>query len=312
VQVAGRVVRFRAKPEIEPHLPLFCERSEQKNLIARIAEEIVNVIVSINPLYIFNMNQKHESAIISYSSQESIDARYELFEIMKNYPATVEETERSLGLFIRGSLLARIFAIREMYEKIVSLPGVIIDLGTWRGQTAVVCENLRAIFEPLHLNRRIVAFDTFTGYKGFSDKDKSTELHKDGTYNTGDDYADFLNHLLILHEKNNALGHNFGKHKVIKGDCLITLPQYFKDFPNEIVSLAFFDVNAYTPTWESFQLIYEKLVPNGIIAFWQLTRDVVPAEGKVYSDNILSNIVKYKHEVYRSQFYPGLCFLIKK
>jgi hypothetical protein len=37
VQVAGRVVQFRALPEIEPHLPLFCERSEQKSLIARIA-----------------------------------------------------------------------------------------------------------------------------------------------------------------------------------------------------------------------------------------------------------------------------------
>ncbi len=255
------------------------------------------------------MKTKHESSVITYSNKESLEARYELFELFKKYPATIEETERSLGLFIRGSLLARIFATRELYEKIVMLPGVIIDLGTWRGQTAVLCENLRAIFEPMHLNRRIICFDTFEGYSGFSDKDKPTELHKDGTYNVGSDYVNLLNDILILHEKNNAMGHNFGKHKVIKGDCRVTVPKFFKEHSNEVVSLAFFDINAYEPTWDAFQYIYKRLVPGGVIAFWQLTRDAIMAEGSVYADNILNT---YNHTLYRSQFYPGLCYLVKK
>jgi enediyne biosynthesis protein E4 len=37
VRVRGRVIRFRALPEIESYLPIFCERSEQKSLIAIIA-----------------------------------------------------------------------------------------------------------------------------------------------------------------------------------------------------------------------------------------------------------------------------------
>lgn len=255
------------------------------------------------------MEKQHESTVISYSNSESLNARNDLFQLLKNYPATESETERSLGLFIRGSLMARIFAIRELYEKIVMFPGVIIDLGTWRGQTAVVCENLRAIFEPMHINRRIVCFDTFTGYVGFSDKDKATDLHKEGTYKVGDDYSEYLKNLLILHEKNNAMGHNHGKHKVIKGDCRKTLPAYFKENSNEVVSLAFFDVNAVEPTWDSFQKIYDKLVPGGIIAFWQLTRNIIPAEGMVYSNNILNH---FQHTIHRSQFYPGLCYIIKK
>lgn len=255
------------------------------------------------------MSTKHESAVISYSSSESIEARNELFNLLKTYPATESETERSLGLFIRGSLMARIFAIRELYEKIVMLPGVIIDIGTWRGQTAVICENLRAIFEPLHLNRRIVCFDTFEGYVGFSGKDKATDLHKDGTYKVSEDYTTYLNKLLILHEKSNAMGHNNGKHKVIKGDCRVTLPNFFKENPNEIVSLAFFDVNAYEPTHEAFQTIYSRLVPGGVIAFWQLTRNVVPAEAMVYANEIIN---KYNHTIHRTQFYPGLCYIVKK
>lgn len=255
------------------------------------------------------MKNSHESTRISYSNSASLEARSELFDRLKNYNASDEETERSLGLFIRGSLLARFFAIREVYEKIVNKPGVIVDLGTWRGQTSVLCENLRAIFEPLHLNRRIISFDTFEGYKGFSNKDKQTEIHKEGTYKVDEGYASYLQSLLEIHEKNNAMGHNYGKHKVIQGDCRDKLKEYFQDNPNEIVSLAFFDVNSYDPTLKSFEIIYERLIPGGVVAFWQLTRNVIPAEGMVYANNILNKI---PHELHRSSFYPGLCYMVKK
>ncbi len=255
------------------------------------------------------MKKTHESTVISYSDKNSLRARSEIFGLLRSYKATDDETERSLGLFLRSSLLARIFAIRELYEKIVSLPGAILDIGTWRGQTAVVCENLRAIFEPLHFNRRIVCFDTFDGYEGFSDRDKTSALHKDGTYSVGgEEYAQFLSQLLVLHEQSNAMGHNSGKHRVIRGDVRKTLPSYFEETANEAVSLAFFDINSFNPTLEAFRLIYRKVVPGGLIAFWQLTRDATPAEGMVYVSEILD---KYPHKIERSQFYPGLCFLTK-
>ena len=255
------------------------------------------------------MTNKHESAVISFSSQESLNTRNEIFEMMNNYPASQDEKERSLGLFLRGSLLARIMATAEIYQQIIKLPGIIVDLGTWRGQTAVLCENFRAIYEPLHFNRRIVCFDTFEGYKGFSEKDKATNLHTDGTYSVGgEEYAELLRKLLVLHEKSNAMGHYNNKHKVIVGDCRETLPKFFEDNANEFVSLAFFDVNSYDPSLKSFQLLYEKLVPGGIIAFWQLTRDSIPAEAMVYTQHILN---KYPHKVYRTTNYPGLCYIVK-
>lgn len=256
------------------------------------------------------MGKGHESAVVSYSPPESLDARMEIFRLMNAYRATDEEKERSLGLFLRGSLLARIFAIADLYRRIVDIPGAIFDVGTWRGQTAVLCENLRAIFEPLHFNRRIVCFDTFEGYQGFSDKDRATELHRDGTYGVGgDDYAEFLRRLLVLHEKSNAMGgQNNGKHKVIKGDCRATIPQFFVDNPHEYLALAFFDVNAYEPTQQSFERIWARLVPGGIVAFWQLTRETIPAEARVYAERILPGV---SHAIHRSLTYPGLCYLVK-
>lgn len=254
--------------------------------------------------------KNHESSVLTYSSSEAIGAREDLFQMMKDYKSTDEEKERSLGLFLRGALLARIFATAEIYKMILDKPGVIFDVGTWRGQTAVLCENFRAIFEPLHFNRRVIAFDTFEGYKGFSDKDSPTDLHGEGTYSLeGEAYADFLTNLLRTHEKCNAMGHYHDKHSVIQGDCRLEIPRFLEKNPNEIVSLAFLDVNSYEVTLEAVQSIWERLVPGGVIAFWQLTRPSVPAEGEVYAHNLLNNL---NHSIKRSELYPGLCYLVKK
>jgi hypothetical protein len=254
------------------------------------------------------MTAKHESAVLTYSSGDAVEARNEIYRLMGDYPATEDEKKRSMGLFIYGALFARLTAISDLYRKIVHLPGTVLDLGTWRGQTAVICENCRAIFEPLHFNRSIICFDTFEGYAGFSEKDKATQLHKDGTYSTGGDYADYLKNLLTLHEKANAMGHYHGKHSVIKGDIRVTMPAHFAEHPGQVIALAFFDLNAYAPTKDAFEIVWKRLVPGGIVAFWQLTRTVTPAEGRVYAENIIEGC---KHQIFRSETYPGLCYIVK-
>jgi hypothetical protein len=41
---------------------------------------------------------------------------------------------------------------------------------------------------------------------------------------------------------------------------------------------------------------------------WQLTRNIIPAEGRVYAENIVG---KLAHSLHRCQTYPGLCYLKK-
>ena len=146
------------------------------------------------------MKKQHESSLLSFSDKESISSRKKIFKMMERFNGTEEEKERSLPLFLRGSSLARIFGIQSIYEKIRTIPGSIFDVGTWRGQTAIICENLRAIYEPLNFNRRIFLFDTFKGYEGFSGKDRKSNVYKNGTYSVGVEYAKYLEELLIEHE----------------------------------------------------------------------------------------------------------------
>lgn len=251
----------------------------------------------------------HESSIITNSAPDQIEARKALFELLNHYPATPEELERSLGLFIRGSLLARILATFEIYQKIVPHPGAIVDMGTWRGQTAVLCENFRAILEPLNFQRRIHAFDTFTGYSGYAKDDpRNTQLYSDGTYSLPADYAKLLEHVLQLHERNNAMGHMHGKHHVWAGDCRETFSAFEQQFPGEMIALAWFDLNVFEPTRTTFEHIMQRLIPGGVIAFWQLTRgSEIPAEGMHYLSDVLGN---YPHQIHRTAAYPSLSYLV--
>jgi hypothetical protein len=251
----------------------------------------------------------HESVRISLSPEASLESRVRIHAMIDEFPGSIDERERSLGLWLRGSLLARILAIGDIYRSIVGLPGSIFDLGTWRGQTAVLCENFRAVYEPLNMTRRVVAFDTFSGYAGFGPEDRPTEIHRDGTYDVGGErYEDYLAELLRLHETSNALGHLNGKHRLVRGDVRETLPAWLDENRNEIIALAFLDVNAVEPTRASIEAIWPRLVPGGKIAVWQLVQHRIPAEGVVYAHDVLGRL---EHRISYAPTYPGLCIIEK-
>lgn len=243
------------------------------------------------------------------SNNESIKCRFKLFSMLQDYEAPLDEKERSLPLFFRGSLLARILAVDEVYRAAVDTPGYIADFGAWRGLTSVLCENFRSIYEPLNFQRKIYSFDTFEGYKGFSEGEAKTVNVSEGRYAVEEGYEKYLSDLLICHEMNNAMGHTHGKHKVIKGDAVETFDQLIKSDRSLFFSHVFFDMNCYLPTKKVLELVLPRLVTGSVIAFWQLTRPEIEAEGKAFIE-LFGLLGKYK--LHKAKTYPSLCYIIKE
>jgi len=195
------------------------------------------------------------------SSQEGLNARQELMEMFKNAPIPTEELMCNFGLFMRSGALVKYLVINEIYEMILDVPGVIMEFGIWWGQNITLLENFRAILEPFNKNRRIIGFDTFEGYQNLSPQDiKDSEIFYSGNFSSGLEYKEYLAKLVALHEKINVLGHIHGNHSLIAGDCCDTVPQYFKDRPDEIVALAYLDVGIYNPT----KIILESILPHTV------------------------------------------------
>ena len=248
---------------------------------------------------------------ISLSSPDQIDIRKKLYSKMSDLKIPFHEKERSLGLFLRGSLLARLLAINEIYSKIIEMPGSICDFGAWRGQTAVVCENLRAIYEPFNYERRIFLFDTFEGYKGFKKNESSIKNFSDGAYSIEKNYEKELIEILLLHEKMNIPNNLINKHKVYKGDIKKTLLKFLNERISYPLSLTFMDFNNETSTFFTLEKIKNNLISGSIIVFWQFQRKEIPGDNKAFFKFVKKN-PKITFKVCKSKFYPSMSYVLVK
>ena len=246
---------------------------------------------------------------ISLSTPEQIDIRKKLYSKMNDLKIPFHEKERSLGLFLRGSLLSRLLAINEVYSRIIKIPGLICDFGTWRGQTAVLCENLRAIYEPFNYERRIFLFDTFEGYKGFKKNESSIKNFSDGTYTIEKNYEKELEEILLMHEKMNIPNNFINKHKVYKGDIRKTLLNFFKEKINYPLSLSFMDFNNEASTTFTLEKIRNSLISGSIIVFWQFQRKEIPGDNKAFFKFAKKN-PKMNFKVFKSKFYHSMSYVL--
>jgi len=135
----------------------------------------------------------------------------------------------------------------------------------------VLFENYRAIYEPFNKSRKIIGFDTFTGYTGKNEFDVNSEIFEDGNYSVGAEYEKILKELLEIHERNNILGHVTGVHELVSGDIRKTVIDYFTKNKDTIVALAYFDLGLYEPTKIALEEILNHVVPGSVILFDELT-----------------------------------------
>ncbi len=228
-------------------------------------------------------------------------ARKQLEKLFAESPLPREDLLFNLGMYTRSSLLVKFLVMNDIYERVKDIPGALLEFGVWWGQNLVLLENLRAIHEPFNKQRIIVGFDTFAGYNNFSDKDVKSDVMVDKTYVTPGGYRDYLANLLAVHEGSNAFGHVRGNHRLIDGDAEVTVPRYFKDHPETIVAMAFFDIGVYRPTKAALETIAPALVPGSVLVFDELTWPGAPGEAIAFKEVLGGS--SYKIE--KSRYYPS-------
>src|SRR5262249_33172957 len=145
------------------------------------------------------------------------------------------------------------------------------------GQNLVTLTNLRGMFEPYNYSRKIIGFDTFTGFPSGHPKDGSHEAIKLGAYSVTEGYEHYLSTVLDYHERESPLPH-IVKHELVKGDVTVELPGYLQRHPETIIAFAWFDLDLYEPTKKCLDLIRPYLVKGSIIGFDELIDPQFPGE----------------------------------
>ena len=159
----------------------------------------------------------------------------------------------------------------------MDVPGIVVDFGTRWGQNASLFAALRGIYDTFHRHRKIVAFDTFTGFPTVHKNDGNSRLMRTGNLAVTKDYQEYLADILTCQEEDNPMGH-IKKFEVIRGDATETFAEYLEGHPETIVALAYFDFDVYEPTKQCLELIRPRLIKGSILGFDELNDEDSPGE----------------------------------
>jgi len=223
----------------------------------------------------FIMKNKNDNKY--FSSNEEVSSRDNMKHLHDICPIPPDQFLDNIGLFIDSKKLSRILFLDFLYRQIIDLQGVIFDLGTRWGQNAAVFSSLRGIYEPFNRHRKIIAFDTFSGFPSVSEEDGSSDLMEIGNVSTTENYEEYLSNILSIHQKLNPLSH-IQKNEIVKGDSSIKLEEYLEKNPHSIISLAYFDFDIYTPTKKCLELIIPRLTKGSVLGFDELNDPDSPGE----------------------------------
>lgn len=241
----------------------------------------------------------------SRSSIGQVENRTRLLNLFASRPMPDEQLMVNLGLFMRSGALAKILYMDELYRHVLDIPGVIMEFGIWWGQNLALFENFRAIYEPYNYSRRVIGFDTFKGYESIGDNDVPTDTIKEGGYSVSDNYKKYLEEIIDYHEKENVMSH-IKKHRLVEGDATRTASGYFKDNPETIVALAYFDMALYEPTKACLEALIPHLVKGSVIALDELNCPDYPGETIAVKE--ILGLSKYR--IRKSKYIPDRSYVI--
>ena len=222
--------------------------------------------------------KSQESKYELYRTAHEDKIRKQFAKHFRNCPIPGDEILANLGLFLSSKHLSRILFMDHLYKQIVDVQGIIIDFGTRWGQNMALFSTLRGIYEPFNRHRKIVGFDTFTGFPGVGEKDrKSHELIKKGGFTTSENYVEYLEKVMEYHEQDNPVAH-IKKFELRPGDAVVEIDRYLNEYPETIIALAYLDFDVYEPTKKCLEAIRSHLVKGSVLAFDELNDHDSPGE----------------------------------
>ena len=251
------------------------------------------------------MDKVREMIKKGQSSDKEVQNRDAAYELFKRCPIPSYEILRNLGLFTNRQTLSRILFFHELYKQIVNVHGVVMEFGVRWGHNLALFSSFRGMYEPYNHTRKIIGFDTWSGFPSIAEQDGADEIVKVGSLQVAEEYDKYLAQILDYHESESPVSH-IKKYELVKGDCMDTLEKYLKDNPETIVALAYLDLDLYEPTKKVLTLLGDRLTKGSIIGFDELNYHQFPGETLAVKEAL----GLHKYSIRRSPLAPMPSYIV--
>ena len=163
--------------------------------------------------------------------------------------------------------IARFLAQWTIYSQhILHAHGSILECGVAFGSGVAAWAHFASIMEPANHTRRVVGFDTFTGFPGMSPQDAKAESDLSHAGGMAAPVQRELERLMELHDENRWVGH-IPRVELVAGDARETIPKYLDDNPSLVVAALVLDFDIYAPTARALDVFLPRM-PLGSVIIW--------------------------------------------
>ena len=213
-------------------------------------------------------NQSKQSRSTTRSEKEqSYAARME--QCIADSPFSNLERLQNFSLYTPRQDLTNFLVRYEIFKRALQVQGSIVECGVLHGGGLMAWAQFSAIFEPTNHQRRVVGFDTFSGFPGLAKQDGASESEQARLGGLAVDSYDHLRQCIELYDMNRFIGH-VPKVELVRGDATKTIPSYVKENPQLIVSLLYLDFDIYEPTLAALKHFLPRMPKGAVIAFDEL------------------------------------------
>jgi hypothetical protein len=231
--------------------------------------------------------------------------RKRLANLFATRPIPDEDILDHLEVFMRPQRIAEIFALRELYMQILDVHGIVVEFGVRWGRHLSVFNALRTCYEPTNFYRKIVGFDTFTGFLEPAPEDRQSDRVFEGSMSVTTGYEEYLAEILSLHEAETPMSH-IQRFELCKGNAPTELAKYLERNPETIVALAYFDMDLHDPTKECIELLRPHMPAGSVLAFDELMHPDFPGEAVA----LKSTVDITQHRIQRLPWSPYPAFVV--
>ncbi len=193
-------------------------------------------------------------------------------------------------LYMRRVILGRLLARYEAFKMVQDLPGSVIDLGVFKGESILFFAKLVELVNANDRSCRVVGFDCFTGFPGLHEHDGHENEnidYKEGGWSSENFYEE-LKSLINVFDHDRASGHK-PRIELVEGDINKTVPKFVEDNPGIRVKLLHIDCDLYEPTLTSLKYFYDKIVKGGVILLDEYALSELPGESKAVDEFFAGN-----------------------
>lgn len=177
--------------------------------------------------------------------------------------------------------LSKILFYDDIVRRIAHVPGVILELGVQWGALSSLLYNLTAIHEPYNFRRKVVGFDTFSGFPASSlSESEVRQGWKEHDLAAAADARQIAEGCLDAHQVFSGMSH-MKRHEYVQGDVIESLPKWFEGNPSETVALCIFDMDLGIPTSESLKHVMRRSQKGTVLVFDEYSHPRFPEEGAV-------------------------------